>query len=69
MAEQWKIDKEVAREALGTALCDLSDAVRDAMKAGSDTTMHPDLDRQALRDMSETAERLVKENCDFGHDG
>jgi hypothetical protein len=68
-APQWIIDRHIAKEALGTALIDLNDMVRKTIAESNDTTMHPDLNRQALRDMLALSDQLVKENCEFGHDG
>ncbi len=44
------------------ALRQLNIVAYAAIRAGHDTTMHPDLDRQALRDIAAATDKLVDEN-------
>lgn len=48
---------------LRTALRDLNDAAYAAIRAGRDTTAHPDLDRQALREIAWATDKLVDDNA------
>ncbi len=45
------------------ALRALNKAAYDAYSAGKDTTMHPDLDRQSLREIMRATDNLVDENA------
>ncbi|MDT8329009.1 MAG: hypothetical protein RQ750_16805 [Roseovarius sp.] len=45
---------------LHEALKALNKAAYDAIRAGRDTTMHPDLDRQSLREIVWTTDKLVE---------
>lgn len=44
---------------LQTALRALNDAAYAAIRAGKDTTAHPDLNREALRRIARETDRLV----------
>lgn len=48
---------------LHEALKALNKAAYDAIRAGRDTTMHPDLDRQSLREIAWTTDKLVDDNA------
>lgn len=48
---------------LHEALKALNKAAYDAIRAGRDTTMHPDLDRQFLREIAWATDKLVDENA------
>jgi ribosomal 50S subunit-associated protein YjgA (DUF615 family) len=48
---------------LHEALKALNKAAYDAIRAGRDTTMHPDLDRQSLREIARATDKLVDENA------
>lgn len=48
---------------LAAALRTLNEAAYAAIRAGSDTTEHPDLDRQLLRDIARATDRLVDDNA------
>lgn len=48
---------------LHTALKVLNKAAYDAIRAGSDTTAHPMLDRQALREIARATDKLVDDNA------
>ncbi len=48
---------------LHDALQALNKAAYAAIKAGQDTTMHPDLDRQSLREIAWATDRLVDDNA------
>lgn len=44
------------------ALVALNKAAHEAYRIGADTTLHPDLDRQSLRDVMDRTGKLVGEN-------
>ena len=48
---------------LNDALKALNKAAYAAIKAGRDTTMHPDLDRQSLREIAAATDKLVDDNA------
>ena len=48
---------------LSTALRDLNKAAYAAIRAGRDTTMYPDLDRQSLREIAAATDRLVDDDA------
>lgn len=48
---------------LHTALKALNKAAYDAIRAGNDTIMHPDLDRQSLREIAWASDKLVDDNA------
>ena len=45
------------------ALQELNRAAYAAIRAGRDTTMHPDLDRQSLREIAWATDKLVDDNA------
>ena len=47
------------KQDLNTALRALNDAAYAAIRAGKDTTEHPDLNREALRRIARETDRLV----------
>ncbi len=48
---------------LHDALADLNRAAYAAIRAGADTTMHPYLDRQTLREIAAKTDVLVDDNA------
>lgn len=48
---------------LHSALRTLNDAAYAALRAGRDTTMHPDLDRRFLREIAAATDKLVDDNA------
>ena len=48
---------------LSAALRALNDASYAAIRAGADTTDHPDLDRQTLREIARMTDKLVDDNA------
>lgn len=48
---------------LQDALKALNAAAYDAIRAGRDTTLHPMLDRQALREIAAMTDKLVDDNA------
>jgi ribosomal 50S subunit-associated protein YjgA (DUF615 family) len=48
---------------LHTALKALNKAAHDAIRAGRDTTAHPMLDRQSLREIARATDKLVDDNA------
>ena len=49
---------------LQKALRALNIAAYDAIRAGRDTTLYPDLDRQSLREICAATDKLVDENAE-----
>jgi hypothetical protein len=56
-----KVTKPDNSITLMEALQNLNEAARAAIRAGSDTIEHPDLDRQSLREIAQATKKLVQE--------
>jgi|DEB0MinimDraft_3_1074331.scaffolds.fasta_scaffold150191_3 ElaB/YqjD/DUF883 family membrane-anchored ribosome-binding protein len=53
--------RERDEKALKEAMRDLNNAVYRVMTAGKDTTLFPNLNRQALREMARTTDEMFEE--------